>query len=477
MGWRLHTTTTTIAARWLPAEFVKATATGGAFTLATYFMMLAVFVLEVRSFVMGSYSTYVSLDGQDTELLQISFDIDLLNIECKHLRIIAFSQDGEEPLSMISRSFFKRALDQHGKPLGPVMGEPDDEVSWTPLLKPSQQDEVEDERLRSDDALQQSSFESIIAAEDFTLVNFVTGSCKFCVSYAPEWEAISRTLNSGGERGGARRVMDASGGMRVVRPLQLNCGDLDCHRLGIRAFPTLRLYRRSDAAYMRYNQFNRSEAHVVPWLDATAKAKYQTWSSDGSPFESGCNLRGRLLVPRVPGHLEIMAGVGDQELDPRLSNVSHVVKHLSFTDPSAGRYPHKSWTRLPSDISRHLKPLDGQRYLTRHFHEAWIHDLKVVSTVGNAGAVFYQFSHHHHLASVNTTVLPQVRFHYDIEPFSIIYRRAEKRWYDFATSVLAITGGTFVFMRLASMGTQSAMEVLISPKRRSGAMDLDANIY
>lgn len=34
-------------------------------------------------------------------------------------------------------------------------------------------------------------------------------------------------------------------------------------------------------------------------------------------FERGCNARGRLQVPRVPGHLELMAGGGDQTLNPR----------------------------------------------------------------------------------------------------------------------------------------------------------------
>ena len=56
-------------------------------------------------------------------------------------------------------------------------------------------------------------------------------------------------------------------------------------------------------------------------------------------FERGCSARGRLQVPRVPGHLELMAGGGDQTLNPRrhiaveflaIYTYSHEI-HMNFT--------------------------------------------------------------------------------------------------------------------------------------------------
>lgn len=50
------------------------------------------------------------------------------------------------------------------------------------------------------------------------------------------------------------------------------------------------------------------------------RVKNRRWKMDVAPcevFERGCNARGRLQVPRVPGHLELMAGGGDQTLNPR----------------------------------------------------------------------------------------------------------------------------------------------------------------
>ena len=50
------------------------------------------------------------------------------------------------------------------------------------------------------------------------------------------------------------------------------------------------------------------------------RVKNRRWKMVVAPcevFERGCNARGRLQVPRVPGHLELMAGGGDQTLNPR----------------------------------------------------------------------------------------------------------------------------------------------------------------
>eukprot|EP00490_Sorites_sp_Unknown_P016170 CAMPEP_0114679754 /NCGR_PEP_ID=MMETSP0191-20121206/53266_1 /TAXON_ID=126664 /ORGANISM="Sorites sp." /LENGTH=61 /DNA_ID=CAMNT_0001955497 /DNA_START=22 /DNA_END=203 /DNA_ORIENTATION=+ len=61
-----------------------------------------------------------------------------------------------------------------------------------------------------------------------------------------------------------------------------------------------------------------------------------------------------------------------------MTNVSHTIKHLSFSDANDGKFHRKGWSRFPREVTRNLAPLDGQRFVTNSFHQAYIHDLKVV---------------------------------------------------------------------------------------------------
>ncbi|CAJ1393139.1 unnamed protein product [Effrenium voratum] len=115
------------------------------------------------------------------------------------------------------------------------------------------------------------------------------------------------------------------------------------------------------------------QVEILRWLERMIKMKSYGWGSHHEAFERGCNARGRLQVPRVPGHLELMAGGGDQTLNPRMTNVSHTVKHLSFSDANDGKFHRKARRHAshhlqqsrwcPEQVTRNLAPLDGQRFL------------------------------------------------------------------------------------------------------------------
>lgn len=210
----------------------------------------------------------------------------------------------------------------------------------------------------------------------------------------------------------------------------------------------IRLYK-ADGTFSLF-EGKRDPQEIIRWLERTVKMKSYGWASNHEAFERGCNAKGRLQVPRVPGHLEFMAGGGDQNLNPSMTNVSHLIKHLSFSDPDDGKYHRKGWTTLPRELTSHLSPLDGRTYVTKNYHEAWVHDFKVISTVSTRGQTTYQFTHQHRLSRLDGKTIPQAQFHFDIEPFSIYLRKDEKKWYDFLTSMLAMLGGIYAMMRLAT---------------------------
>lgn len=475
------------AARWLPDDFVVTTQTGGAFTLASYALMLILFVSELASFMSVQYTTLLMLDRRDGDTLQINFDVDLFDIECRNLRVSVFAQASEESVSTWSQDFWLRPVDAKGRVYGMATkpqertpyeeeGETAHKKAMAKLVKEDGKQELDSDWASSHDGFHHSSFDHVIGAHDFTMINFFAGWCSHCQKFAPLWDRIAQRVN-GNDTAPAQEFKDRDDQTRTVRLIKMNCVDFKqlCHERGIDAYPSIRLYKGDGS----FNVFDgrRDEAEIIRWIERTVKMKSYGWADNHEAFERGCNAKGRLMVPRVPGRLEFTAGGGDQNLNTRMTNVSHLVKHLSFSDPEDGKIHRKSWSHLPREVVTHLSPLDGQSFVTRNFHEAWVHDLKVVSTVSTNGKTAYQIGHQKRLSRLSEDVVPQTMFHFDIEPFSIWVTRDEKKWYDLSTSLLAVIGGAFVVMRLMSRAAVAALSLrALAPRPhaagRGGSMNI-----
>jgi len=262
--------------------------------------------------------------------------------------------------------------------------------------------------------------------------------------------------------------------MGTVRLIKLNCVDFKkvCYEKGIDAYPMLRLYK-ADGTFSLF-EGRRDKQELTRWIERTVKMKSYGWASTHEAFERGCNVKGHVSVPRVPGALELMAGGGEQALNPSMTNVSHLVKHFSFSDPDDGKDHRRSWSILPRELKKHTAPMDGINYVTQQFHQVWIHDFKVVGSVNNRNVMAYTYTHQHRLSRVGQSVVPQAQFHFDIEPFAIFISKDEKKWYDFTTSMLAMLGGIFAMMRLMSTFSLGMASVLrATATRRTGGGHLD----
>jgi len=422
--------------------------------------MGVVFVCEMSSFLSSSYNTLVLLDRRDSDILQINFDVDLYDIECRNLKVVVFSQSGEEKISAWAQDFWLRTIDAKGRTFGTAIkpqeqtdeeqrGEAGHQTEMATVIKEDGKAELDADWSSSHDGFKHQHFDHVLQAHDFTFINFFAGWCSHCQKFSPMWAKLAEKIN--GENGKpAQEFLDRDGAKRKVRLIKMNCVDFKqiCAEKGIDAYPTLRLYK-ADGSFSLF-EGKRDEAELMGWIQRTVKMKSYGWASHHEAFERGCNAKGRIQVPRVPGHLELMAGGGDQNLNTRMTNVSHLVKHLSFSDADDGRYHKKNWAGMPQVVLDHVSPLDGKAFVTEKFHQAWVHDMKVVSTVGSSGNALYQISHQKRLSNLPEDEMPQAQFHYDIEPFSIWVKREDKKWYDFGTSLLAILGGSFVVMRLMS---------------------------
>mmetsp|Transcript_24133 Transcript_24133/g.63688 ORF Transcript_24133/g.63688 Transcript_24133/m.63688 type:complete len:486 (-) Transcript_24133:48-1505(-) len=448
------------AAKYLPRDFVEVSKTGGFFTILAYVVMTLAFVMEVSSFFNAPYTTTLALDAKDSDSLQINFDVDMYDIECRNLRVAVFAQGGAE-VNALSKDFWLRSVDQKGRTYGMATkpnepaeaeegeGVEDHEKTMKKLQAEDGKEELDADWANSHDGFKHKSFDHVIQAHDFTFINFFAGWCGHCQQFAPKWDAIAKSVHGDGDKP-PMLFKDKDDVDRSVRFIRINCVDYQqlCREKGVDAYPMLRLYK-ADGTFSLFDG-KRGEAEIIRWMERSIKMRAYGWVEHHDASERGCNAKGRIEVPRMPGHLELMAGGGDQNLNPRMTNVSHLIKHLSFSDPDDGKYHRQSWAGLPHDVLTHISPLDGRSFVTHGFHMTWIHDMKVVSTVSARGQTAYQLHHQRRLSRLPEDVVPQVQFHFDIEPFSIWVKREERKWYDFMTSLLAILGGSFVVMRLLS---------------------------
>eukprot|EP00929_Paragymnodinium_shiwhaense_P027195 TRINITY_DN16008_c0_g3_i1.p1 TRINITY_DN16008_c0_g3~~TRINITY_DN16008_c0_g3_i1.p1 ORF type:complete len:484 (-),score=92.46 TRINITY_DN16008_c0_g3_i1:157-1608(-) len=448
--------------RWLPKHFTESSQVGGLFTVVAYGTMVAVCLAELASFLTSDPTSTLLLDKMDDELIQINFDIDIHDIECRNVKAVIYSQMNDEPLPIASQDFWLRSVDLKGRTFGMAMRPPSEEEDdmlaamgdhdtiMKRLEEADGKSELDADWLSSHDGFKHKSFEHVIQGHDFTMINFFASWCGHCQKFSPTWNELAKKVHGEGEGQEPMKFQDRDSVARSVRMIKMNCVDFQklCFDKGVDAYPMIRLYK-ADGTFSVY-EGRRTPEEILRWVERTVKMKSYGWADNHEAFERGCNAKGRIQVHRVPGHLEFMAGGGDQTLNPRMTNVSHSVKHFSFSDPEDGKHHRKGWKILPDDIQGRVSPLDGRKFVTNQYHQAWIHDFKVVSTVSPRGQTSYQFTHQHRLSSVEQDKIPQAQFHFDIEPFSIHLGKEGKRWYEFTTSLMAILGGIYAVMRLMS---------------------------
>jgi thiol-disulfide isomerase/thioredoxin len=453
-----------LAAKWVPRDFTEASQIGGCYSILAWGMMLAVFVCELGAFMTSTLTSRILLDKRDGDLYQINLDVDMYEVDCRNLRVICISQSNDEPIDLVSQEVFIRPLDKNRRPFGKprkandgedleaaaeLLAQRDEELTRQKLVRADGEEELNADWLSSHDGFRHNSFDHVIKGHNFTFINFFATWCSHCVKFSPMWGEVAKMVN-GDEAAGQERQMFSNQRVQMVK---MNCVDFGglCRQLGIDAYPMLRLYK-ADGTFSNY-QGRRHKEDLLDWITTTVKARSGSSWDEQKPY--GCSVKGYLQLPRVPGHLEIMAGGGDQDLDPKLTNVSHRVKHLSFSDPQneAGRDGIlRRWLLGPArELVNSVSPMDGRNYLTQEFHEAWIHEFKVVSTISSHGLTTYQFSHQHRLSKVVDFKVPQAQFHFDFEPYSIYFEYEGKQLYEFCTSMMALVGGTYATMRLMTM--------------------------
>jgi thiol-disulfide isomerase/thioredoxin len=285
--------------------------------------------------------------------------------------------------------------------------------------------------------------------------------CIWCQRLAPTWEKFAQEARKAGMPVGIGKV---------------DCmaeADL-CRDERVMAFPTLKWYHSGEAVNPDY-KMDRTVDALMSFskrkLEMDEKFKEWNTKSEGAdeeevakarqlymqsrPDHPGCQVSGQLLVNRVPGNFHIEAKSVNHELNAAMTNLSHIVNHLSFGEwvDDAERKSKRILNQVP-DEHKQFSPMDTHSYVTLQFHQAYHHYIKVVSTHLKMGSsqynslMTYQMLEQSQIVYYDEVNVPEARFSYDLSPMSVVVEKQGRKWYDYLTSVCAIIGGTFTTLGL-----------------------------
>jgi len=187
----------------------------------------------------------------------------------------------------------------------------------------------------------------------------------------------------------------------------------------------------------------------------------------------GCQLAGHLLLDRAPGNFHILARSKHHDLEPYMTNASHMVNELYVGDPTAMHWIQDKRSKIPDEVEPTITPLNGNIYPIEDLHQAYHHYLKLIATkvegmkVGTRELVFYQMLANSQLAYYDKSLTPEAKFAYDLSPIAVKYSFRGRKWYDYLTSIFAIIGGVFTVVGMVE-GVAGRIVSRVGKQQRGG---------
>jgi len=317
--------------------------------------------------------------------------------------------------------------------------------------------------------LTERNFDDIVKNHDLVMVAFGAPWCPWSQRLEPVWAKTYAML----------RAAEWSSSVRMGK---VDCTAQDaqqlCQRQHIHAFPTIRVYRhkythshenylgdRDSQAFLDFMEESlphRREAkhdiadHNLLQRREIAGQAAETHTESGE----GCQLTGSVRISRVPGILRVSAASDSHSFNMRVMNVSHHVDRLLFT-------PLGESKRI-----RNVVPLEQRSGLlsssyNMHQEVATLkHYLKVVPfrytfLDGESQSTYlYKANYNEYKprklewyegkadAYVDTDLVPNAAFHYDISPVMVVMTEETQSFSTFITKICAVIGGIYTVVGL-----------------------------
>jgi len=447
--------------RRVPKDLTEATTLGAAMSLVAIGIMTVLFLSETAAFARTRIVTSITLDENAQPQLRLNFNITLLDLHCDYVSVDVLDALGTNRQN-VTKNVEKWQLSEKGD-VRLFSGRNREQRE----VKHEEHEQSLDEMIAEEGAhaidLTEENFKSWLEENEMAFVDMFAPWCVWCQRLAPTWEKFAQEV---------KKLEMPIGVGKVDCMAQANL----CRNEKVMAFPTLRWYQNGEPISPDY-KMDRTVQALTGFARRKLEmdSKYKEWEKKAEkegtsederqkkralfqqnrPEHPACQVSGHLMVNRVPGNFHLEAKSKNHNLNAAMTNLTHIVNHLSFGEPldQQSRRTKRILKQVPEE-HRQFNPLDGQLYLTKDFHQAYHHYIKVVSTHLNMGTssanqmLTYQFLEQSQVVYYDLNNVPEARFSYDISPMSVVVEKEGRKWYDYLTSLCAIIGGTFTTLGL-----------------------------
>lgn len=444
-------------------------------SICAIFVMGILFFSETIAFFRTNIATSIAIDENSEPQIRLNFNITMLDLNCDYVSVDVWDALGTNRQN-VTKNVDKWQLDENG--IKRVFsGRNRDMRELTHDEHGMTLEEIHaKEGVNVIDITSKEMFDQFMQENEMAFVDLYAPWCVWCQRLAPTWEKFAQEVKNNGMPVGVAKIDCVSQ------------ADL-CRAERIMAFPTLRWYHKGEAVQPDYKMDRTVQALVgfakrklemdekfkdweqkTPHASADEKEKKRKLFQQHRPEHPACQVSGHLMVNRVPGNFHIEAKSKNHNLNAAMTNLSHIVNHLSFGEPidQDSRKSKRILKQVP-DEHRQFAPMDGSVYITRDFHQAFHHYIKVVSTHLNMGSrgstsnamMTYQFLEQSQIVYYDVQNVPEARFSYDLSPMSVVVEKEGRKWYDYLTSLCAIIGGTFTTLGLID----ATLYKILKPKK------------
>lgn len=443
--------------RKVPVDLTQTTKRGGFLSIFVASLMGMVLFFETWTYLAGETKSHIVLDRNSESKLDIHFELSFYELPCRFATIELWDYLGNNKLD-VSSHVHKTVIGGGNDPLQHKHAyHPGDKDTHTVHTETVAHDDSSRNHPTKPEQLSSRNYGSFLKDNEYTFVLYYVDWCMFCKMVRPVWDKLAVHLPS----------------IRTnVKIAQVDCvAEQDiCQATKISGYPTFIMFKGVNPLEQDYHgarsvqAFSDYVAKVADTPKEEHPLKYQ--------WHEGCFLRGHLTVNRVPGNFHVVAKSDAHSFNPKTTNTSHVVHHLSF----GTELPDDVYMRVPEDVRINISPLDDLRFVNEYGHMSHEHYIKVVSTRFEVGSMRYSrevlgyqlaTSTHQYKAEPN---VPEARFSYDLSPTAVVISQAGRRWYEFITSLCAIIGGTFTTVSLMDGVLHTVQKRLITPRTPSSKL-------
>jgi len=439
--------------RRVPRDLTEATSLGAFMSLCAMLLMAILFSAETFAFARSKISTEIALDDNSDPQIQLNFNVTLFALQCDYVSVDVWDVLGTNKQN-VTKNIEKWQVDEFGNRRS-FSGRNRETRELQYETHVETLEELHENGIHVTQIGSKEHFDEFMNEHEMAFVNFYAPWCMWCQRLHPTWEKFAEEVEE-------QEMPIGVANVDCVQHIDV------CRAQAIQAFPALRWYEGGKFQEPQYKS-DRTVSAMISFASRKLELneKFKNWSTKGGgktkqeyrdlynvAENPGCQVSGSLMVNRVPGNFHVEAKSKNHNLNAAMTNLTHRVNHLSFGE--MGKNPSRQVKRALKQVPESLQqftPLDNKMFLTKKFHQAYHHYIKVVSThldVSSSSSMptLYQFLEQSQVVGYDEVNVPEARFSYDLSPMSVVVEKSGRKWYDYLTSLSAIIGGTFTTLGL-----------------------------